>query len=75
MRVFSNLNLNGPSPMRAQPKVGEWGPQQVPSTRWKKWQRVLVPLLAVALAVGVFFLGRMFYLMLTEGQSMAALLG
>lgn len=75
MRVFSNLNLNGPSPMRAQPKVGEWGPEQVPSTRWKKWQRVLVPVIAIALAVGVFFLGRMFYLMLTEPQAMAALLG
>lgn len=65
MRVFSDLNLNGPSPMRAQPKVGEWGPHQVPGTRWKKWQRVIVPVLAVALSVGVFFLGRMFYLMLT----------
>lgn len=75
MRVFSDLNLNGPSPMRAQPKVGEWGPEQVPGTRWKKWQRVLVPVVAVALAVGVFFLGRMFYLMLTEPQAVAALLG
>lgn len=75
MRVFSDLNLNGPSPMRAQPKVGEWGPEQVPGTRFKKWQRVFVPLIAIALAVGVFFLGRMFYLMLTQPQAMAALFG
>jgi len=75
VRVFSDLNLNGSSPMRAQPKVGEWGPEQVPGTRWKKWQRVLVPVIAVALAVGVFFLARMFYLMLTQPQAMAAALG
>lgn len=65
MRGFSNLNLNGQAPLRAQPKVGDWGPKQVPSTRWKKWQRVLVPIVGIALAVGVFFLARMFYLMLT----------
>ena len=71
MRVFSDLNLNGKSPMRAQPRVGEWGPPLVPSTRWKKWQRVLVPLIAVALAVGLFFLGRMFYLMITQPAATA----
>lgn len=73
MRVFSDLNLNGKSPMRAQPKVGEWGPPLVPSTRWKKWQRVLVPLVAVGVAVGLFFLGRMFYLLLTQPQALASL--
>ncbi len=65
VRIFSDLNLNGQAPLRAQPGLGEWGPLQVPSTRWKKWQRVLVPIVAVALAVGVFFLARSFYLMLT----------
>lgn len=65
MRIFSDLNLNGRSPLRAQPGLGEWGPHHVPTTRWKKWQRVLVPIVAVALAVGLFFLARSFYLMLT----------
>ncbi|MFV0428093.1 MAG: hypothetical protein ACK5KO_01485 [Arachnia sp.] len=65
MRVFSQLNLNGATPLRAQPKVGDWGPSLVPTTRWKKWQRILVPIVAVAIAVGVFFLGRMFFLMMT----------
>ena len=65
MAIFSNLNLNGPAPLRAQPKVGEWGPSQVPSTRLKKWQRVLVPIITIGLAVGVFFLARMFYLMVS----------
>ncbi len=74
MRVFSDLNLNGKNPMRAQPRVGDWGPQKVPSTRVKKWQRVLVPILAVLLAVGVFFLARTFYLAMTQSQAVAILL-
>lgn len=43
----------------------------VPSTRWKKWVRVLVPLLAIGLAVGVFFLARTFYLLLTGDEAVA----
>lgn len=65
MRVFSNLNLDGQAPLRAQPGRGEWGPTGVPTTRWKKAQRIIVPILVVAIAVGLFFLGRMFYLILT----------
>ena len=72
MRYFSDLNLNGPTPLRAQPRVGEWGPEMVPSTRWKKWARVLVPLIAVGLAVGVFFLARTFYLLLTGDSAAGA---
>jgi hypothetical membrane anchored protein len=68
VRVTSDLNLNGPAPLRAQPQLGEWGPELVPSTRWKKWQRVLVPIIAIGLAVGLFFLARMFYLALTEAS-------
>ena len=75
MRVFTDLNLNGKNPMRAQPRVGDWGPEKVPTTRFKKWQRVLVPVIAVLLAVGVFFLARMFYLAMTESQAIAVLLG
>lgn len=65
MRVFSNLNLDGCAPTRAQPGRGVWGPKGVPSTKWKKIQRVIVPIAVVAIAVGLFFLGRMFYLILT----------
>lgn len=65
MRVFSNLNLDGQAPLRAQPGRGEWGPTGVPTTRWKKFQRIIVPIVVVAIAVGLFFLGRMFYLILT----------
>lgn len=61
----SDLNLDGQAPMRAHPVRGHWGPVGVPGTRWKKFQRILVPVLTVAFAVGLFFLGRMFYLILT----------
>ncbi|MBB1516253.1 hypothetical protein H5398_09770 [Tessaracoccus sp. MC1679] len=65
MRIFSNLNLSGDAPVRAQVGRGPWGPTGVPSTRWKKVQRILIPFVVVAIGVGLFFLGRMFYLILT----------
>jgi hypothetical protein len=37
----------------------------VPTTRAKKIQRVATPFVVVAIAVALFFLGRMFYLILT----------
>lgn len=64
VRPFSDLNLDGQSPLRAQPDRGEWGPLDVPSTRQKRWVRIVVPVVAVAIAVGLFFLGRFFYLVL-----------
>lgn len=63
-RVFTDLSLDGQAPLRVQPGRGEWGPVDVPSTRRKRWVRILVPLVAVALATGVFFLGRFFALLL-----------
>lgn len=65
MRFFSDLNLDGHTPTRVQSTRGTWGPPGVPSTRWKKFQRIVVPVIAVAIAVALFFLGRMFYLILT----------
>jgi len=35
----SNLNLNEGAPPRAMPRLGDWGPMDVPGTRTKKWQR------------------------------------
>lgn len=72
MRITSDLNLNGTSPARAQPKVGEWGPVGVPTTRFKKWQRILIVLAFVAIGVALFFTGRYFYQALTgDGSSEA----
>lgn len=64
MGVFSDLDLSGDIPLRARPRLGR-GPQQVHSTRLKNLIRVIVPVASVAIAVGLFLLGRMFYLMLT----------
>ena len=65
MRVFSDLNLDGDNPVRAHANRGTWGPTGVPTTRWKKVQRILIPIVTVAIAIGLFFLGRMFYLIMT----------
>lgn len=65
VRIFSDLNLDGKAPARAQTGRGTWGAQGVISTRMKKIQRIVIPIAVVAIAVGLFFLGRMFYLMLT----------
>lgn len=51
----SNLNLNAGAPPRVQPRIGEWGPTQVPSTRQKKrmrWWAVLAFLATIAVLVG-----------------------
>ncbi|OMG58820.1 hypothetical protein BJN44_01720 [Tessaracoccus sp. ZS01] len=65
--MFSNLNLDGQTPTRVQPARGSWGARGVPGTRWKKFQRIIVPVITLAIATGLFFLGRMFYLILTGG--------
>ncbi|HOB05785.1 MAG TPA: hypothetical protein PKM36_11005 [Propionibacteriaceae bacterium] len=56
-RVFTDLNLNGQAPARAQPKIGEWGPVGVPTTRSKKWFRLWSSLVFVAATAALFGLG------------------
>lgn len=67
MRVFTDLNLNGRAPVRAQADRGIWGPRGVPSTRMKKAQRIIVPIVVTGIAVALFFLGRMFFLIMSGG--------
>ena len=55
----SNLNLNEGVAPRAMPKIGEWGPVDVPTTRSKRrqrWWALLALVLAVAavVALGTF---------------------
>ncbi len=40
MRIFTDLNLNGDTPLRARPRLGEWGPQKAVTTRQKKRARI-----------------------------------
>lgn len=62
MGFFTNLNLDGQTPVRTRPRVGEeqWAPAAVPTTKRKKTQRVLAPIafsvaLAVLVGVGYYF--------------------
>ncbi|MCP3884477.1 MAG: hypothetical protein GY700_03180 [Propionibacteriaceae bacterium] len=62
MGFFTNLNLDGQTPVRTRPRVGEeqWAPAAVPTTKRKKVQRVLAPIafsvaLAVLVGVGYYF--------------------
>lgn len=51
----SNLNLNAGVPPRVQPRLGDWGPVEVPSTRQKKrmrWWAVLAFLATLLVIVG-----------------------
>mgnify|MGYP000847622520 CR=1 FL=1 len=53
--LTSNLNLNGPVSPRVMPRVGEWAPTDVPSTRQKKrqrWWAILAAVVALAAVVG-----------------------
>lgn len=64
MALFSDLDLSGDVPLHARPAFGR-GPLRVHSTRLKKLIRILTPVVTVAIATALFFLGRMFYLLLT----------
>lgn len=62
--IFSDPDLHGDSPERVRPRLGEWGPALVPSTRRKRRQRVLVTVsflvaLVVLVATWWFFYGTM----------------
>ena len=64
-RIFSNLNLNGPTPPRVQPVLGEWGPVKVPSTRQKKRMRIWVGLVLLGAMIAIFLLGWFVYYLMT----------
>jgi hypothetical protein len=55
----SNLNLNEGAPPRVRPAMGEWGPNEVPTTGVKRRQRwfaigAIVVVLAVVVTYGYF---------------------
>ena len=65
MRIFSNLNLNGSTPPRVQPLLGEWGPSKVPTTKQKKRMRIWVGLVLLAAMIAIFLLGWYVYYLMT----------
>jgi hypothetical protein len=64
-RLFSQLNLNGATPPRVHPGVGEWGPEKVPSTRAKKRMRIWASLALLAGLLAIFLLGWYVYYLMT----------
>ncbi|HIT77046.1 MAG TPA: hypothetical protein IAA98_15820 [Candidatus Avipropionibacterium avicola] len=65
--ALSNPNLNGTTPLRVQPQVGEWGPREVVTARTKLRQRALMPLLVTAVLCGLVALGTFMFLQLQTG--------
>lgn len=65
VKIFSNLNLNGSTPPRVQPNLGEWGPEQVPSTKSKKRMRIFVSIALFVAMLGCFLLGWYVYYQMT----------
>ena len=59
--IFSDLNLNGDTPVRVQPKLGEWSPLRVPTTAQKKRARLTVTFATLSVTVALFLLGDFFY--------------
>jgi hypothetical protein len=56
-RVFTDLDLHEDVPVRARPRLGEWGPQGVESTTHKKVIRVVVPILAALALAALITVG------------------
>lgn len=63
-KIFSDLNLNGEVPVRVMPRLGEWQPVRVPTTKQKKMLRVKVGIAFAALVTALFVLGNYFYTIL-----------
>lgn len=60
----SNLNLNENASPRVMPRVGDWGPLDVPATRQKRRMRWWVILIVVAVVAGLVGYGYWVYTML-----------
>jgi hypothetical protein len=65
LKTFSNLNLNGRTPPRVQPTIGEWGPQKVPTTKQKKRMRIYVSIALPVAMLACFLLGWYVYFLMT----------
>ncbi|MCT2979582.1 hypothetical protein EFN01_00805 [Propionibacterium freudenreichii] len=63
-RFSSDLDLTGGAPVRARPSIGEWGPDQVPTTAQKKRLRIWVSIALVAATTAIGVLMYVFYKLL-----------
>ena len=53
------------NPPRVQPKLGEWGPLTVPTTKQKKRMRIWVGLALLGALIAIFLLGWYVYYVMT----------
>lgn len=60
--LWTDFNLNGTTPMRVRPVVGDWGPDHVPSTRTKQRLRRWTPVLFAVVLIALVAAGWVFYL-------------
>ena len=63
-RLHSDLDLNAATSPRVRPRVGEWGPPEVPTTGQKRRQRWLATLVFVAAVLAITAFGFFAYLQL-----------
>ncbi|NLT29009.1 MAG: hypothetical protein GXX86_00925 [Propionibacterium sp.] len=68
MPIFTNNNLHGSTPPRVKPRLGEWGPLEVPAYRAKRRARVLVWLGFVVGLIVVTLMGWYLYAVLTGSK-------
>ena len=60
----TNLNLNEGAPPRVMPRIGEWGPLEVPATRQKRRMRWWVSLIFVGALAAVVGYGYWIFTMI-----------
>ena len=65
-RIFTDLDLHEDVPLRARPRIGEWGAPRVPTTTGKRAFRVLVPILFLVVLSAVLTLGYFVFRTITE---------
>lgn len=61
----SDLDLHGDSPERVRPRLGNWGPQMVPSTRAKRRQRRVVAITTAVMTLLMVVAWWVIYWMMT----------
>lgn len=68
-RFSSDPDLHGDTPERVRPRLGEWGPALVPSTRSKRRQRIWVSVAFVVALVVLAVTWWAFYRAMTSGMA------
>lgn len=68
MPIFTNNNLHGNTPPRVRPRLGEWGPIEVPAYRAKRRLRGWIWVGFAAAVIAITLLGWYLYAALTGAK-------